>query len=279
MQNILCFGTGGVPLSAAPRDTIAGLERLSELGLNHMEVEWVHGVRLSEEKAREIGSKAQELNISLTAHGPYYINLNAIEPDKRKASRQRIIDSCRLGQMAGVRSVCFHAAFYLGQEPTQVFDRVLTEMLQIEDELAKEGIDKIWLAPELTGKPTQFGDLEELIMLAKTLNRTRLCIDFAHYFARYAGKRNSKDEFRRVVDRVRKELGIEVVNNMHIHYSGIEYSAKGERHHLDLDESHFNWKGLLEVLAEEKVGGYMVCEGPHLEYDALKAKQYYDNYK
>lgn len=272
----LRFGTGGVPLSATSRDTVAGLQRLKELGLEHMEMEWVHGVRLSENRAREFGQVAADLEITLTVHAPYYINLNAVEPDKRAASRKRIVDSCRLGQEAGVKSVCFHPAFYLGQETEQVFDRVLREMMMIEEELKNEGINDVWLAPELTGKPTQFGDLDELIALATQLKQTRICVDFAHYFARYAGKKNSKKDFSSAIQKIRKELGQEVVDNLHVHYSGIEYSAKGERNHLDLEESHFNWKGLLEVLHEEKVGGYMVCEGPHLEDDAMKARDYYN---
>lgn len=277
MKNKLRFGTGGVPLSSKNSDTISGLRRLAELGLEHMEMEWVHGVRLSEQKAIEIGEVAKEMGISLTVHAPYYVNLNAVDPKKREASRKRIIDSCRMGSLAGVRSVCFHAAYYLGQEQVMVFDRVLSEMMIIEEELEKEGISKIWLAPEFTGKTTQFGDLDELIALVKELKYTRLCIDFAHYFARYAGQKNSRMEFLNVIKMIRKELGEEVINNLHIHYSGIEYSAKGERKHLDLEDSHFNWRALLEVLKEENVGGYMVCEGPHLEDDAKKAKEYYDS--
>ena len=42
----LRFGTGGVPLSAVNRDTLAGVKRIKELGLDHLEIEFVHGVRM-----------------------------------------------------------------------------------------------------------------------------------------------------------------------------------------------------------------------------------------
>ncbi|MBU0647945.1 TIM barrel protein, partial [Patescibacteria group bacterium] len=251
-------------------------KRIRELGLDHMEIEWVHGVRLKEDKASEIRKVAEDNDVSLTVHGPYYVNLNANDPKKRAASRQRIVDSCVLGQIAGAKSVCFHAAFYLGQTKEQVFDQVLSEMMKIEEEVKKRGADKIWISPELTGKPSQFGDLQEILALAKNLDQTRICLDFAHFFARYAGAKYNYQEFKDVLLEIKKELGKELLENLHIHYSGIEYSGKGERRHLDLDKSNFNYKAMLKALKDEKVGGYMVCEGPNLEIDALKAKEYYE---
>jgi deoxyribonuclease-4 len=276
-KNILRFGTGGVPLSAKSRDSIDGLKRLKELGLDHMELEFVHGVRMSEEKAELIGQTAKELGISLTVHGPYYINLNSPEPEKRRASITRIVDSCRIGALAGVKSVCFHAAFNLNQQPEQVFENVLVEMMEIEAILEKEKIDNLFLAPETTGKPTQFGDIDELLLLAKELKQTRVCVDFAHYFARNAGVYNSYEEFLELIKKIRHELGEEALSDLHIHYSGIAYGAKGEKNHLGLLDSEFNWKKMLKALKHMNVGGYMVCESPNLEEDALLAKEYYDS--
>ncbi len=266
-------------MSAKSRESIDGLVRLHELGLEHMELEFVHGVRMSEEKAELIGRKAKELGITLTVHAPYYINLNSPEPDKRRASIGRIVDSCRVGRLAGAKSVCFHAAFNLNQQAEQVFDRVLTEMMQIEEILSQEDINEIRLAPEVTGKPTQFGDVDELLALAKELKQTKICIDFAHYFARSAGVYNSYEEFLELIRKVQKELGEESLEELHIHYSGIEYSGKGERNHLELLESEFNWKKMLKALKYMNVGGYMVCESPNLEKDALLAQEYYQQLK
>lgn len=263
-------------MSADSRDTLAGIKRINELGLDHLEIEFVHGVRMGREKAQEVGELAKDLGVTLTIHGPYYINLNALDPKKRSASRLRIIDSCLVGQILGAKSVCFHAAFNLGQSSEQVFETVLSEMLLIEEELAKNEINDLWLAPEITGKPTQFGSLEELLALAKNLERTRICVDFAHYFARESGKKNSYDDFKNLLTEVKKELRSEAMKELHIHFSGIEYSAKGERNHLELSQSHFNWQAMFKVLKDEEVGGYVVCESPILEEDVLKAKEYYD---
>jgi len=273
----LRFGTSGVPLSSKKSDTISGIKRVRELGLEHMEMGWVHGVRIKEKTAKEIKKVAEGENVTLTVHAPYYINLNAVEPNKRAASRKRIVDSCVMGQICGAESVCFHAAFYLRKNPEKVFDQVLEEMKKIEEELVIKGVDKVWMAPELTGKATQFGDMDELIALSQSLNQTRLCVDFAHYFARYIGSRNSYDEFTSLIKMIKNQLDAKYIQDLHIHFSGIEYGEKGERRHLDLIDSEFNWKALLKALKDEEVGGYMVCEGPNLEKDALKAMEYFNN--
>ena len=58
-----------------------------------MEVEFVHGVRIAKEKAEQAGRVAAELGVTLTCHGPYYINLNAVEPEKKEASIKRILET------------------------------------------------------------------------------------------------------------------------------------------------------------------------------------------
>ena len=88
---------------------------------------------------------------------------------------------------------------------------------------------------------------------------------------------NTPDEFQSVLDRVRQSLGDDALKAMHMHVAGIEYGAKGERKHLDLDESDMNYRGLLEVLKGNDVCGILVCESPSLEHDALKLKDYYDS--
>jgi deoxyribonuclease-4 len=71
----LLFGTAGVPLSSKAQSTQAGIERIQELGLGCMEVEFVQGVRMSPQSARAIGEVAVKRGVGLSAHAPYYINL------------------------------------------------------------------------------------------------------------------------------------------------------------------------------------------------------------
>ena len=64
----LLFGTAGVPVSAKLRSTEAGIERIAELGLGCMEVEFVQGVRMSPKVAVSVGELAARKKVVLTAH-------------------------------------------------------------------------------------------------------------------------------------------------------------------------------------------------------------------
>ena len=91
----LLFGTAGIPHSSNPKSTQAGIERIRELGLGCMEVEFVQGVKMGEKNVLLVREVAQRTRVSLTAHGPYFINLNAREPEKVSASRERFRGSRR----------------------------------------------------------------------------------------------------------------------------------------------------------------------------------------
>src|SRR3989338_5466111 len=116
-MNQLLFGTAGIPLSANPRTTGDGIAHVKNLGLGAMEMEFVHSVNISKEKAPEIKKIAENNDIILTCHAPYFINLNSNEPAKLNASIQRILNSARITNLCGGYSVCFHAGFYQGQDP------------------------------------------------------------------------------------------------------------------------------------------------------------------
>lgn len=270
----LRFGTAGIPISTKPHGSVEGVKRVSELGLACMELEFVRGVNLGEASARLVKEAATKLDVELSVHGPYYINLNSAEPKKRQESAERILKSARIGFLAGAKSLTFHAAYYMGQDKAQVFGVVKMELKGIVDALRAEG-NSILIRPELTGKESQFGDVKELIRLSQEIEGVFPCIDFAHYFARYDGRFNTTPEFRRILEEMENGLGREAIDNMHIHLSGIEHTAKGERMHLTLEESKFDYLAVLRALKEFKAKGIVICESPIIEQDALLMKMKY----
>jgi len=272
-KNQLIFGTAGTPISARTHTTESGIERIAELGLGCMEVEFVQGVRMNPEKALLVGEVATKKGVTLTAHGPYFINLNAVEPEKVIASKERILQTARIASIFGARSITFHAAFYLKKPSIETYAAVKENLKDILTILKKED-NKVMIRPEVTGKPSQFGSLEELLQLSIDLEVIAPCIDFAHMHAR-TGKANSYKEFVSILDQVEEKLGRQGLDNMHIHLSGIEYGNKGEIRHLMLQDSDFQYIDLLRALKERKVKGVIVCESPVMEEDALLLQKTY----
>ena len=270
----LLFGTAGVPNSTVKKNNpIEGVKQIHALDLDCMQLEFAHGVRMKEEVSSGLRKASYELGIPLTSHGPYYINLNAREQDKIDSSVERIIQTAKISDLCGAESMTFHAAFYMKDSPFDVFDLVEKSMNVIEERLGRLDIE-IELRPELTGKTSQFGSLQELISLTKNVNSCRPCMDFSHLFAR-TGSYNTEAEFQEVIDTLKSELGDESVGNMHIHISGISSNSKGDLKHLNLEKSDFNWRGLLDTLKKNDCRGYVICNSPNLEEDAKMLKDYY----
>lgn len=267
----LGFGTSGFPSAAPKKDPVAALQIVKDLGLDCLELEFVHGVRMRDESAEEINRNAKRLGITLTAHAPYYINLNAKEQDKIDASINRLIQTARLAGMCGAYSMTFHAAFYMKDDPKTVFDIVKKYLKQITDQLCDEA-NPIHLRPELTGRKSQFGTLEELCELSREVPQVFPCLDFSHNQARTDGETNNYAHFANVFERYKKAIGKGALGQMHIHVAGVQYGPKGEIKHLSLTESNFNYQDFLRACKDFNVRGAIICESPELEKDALLLK-------
>jgi deoxyribonuclease-4 len=269
----LLFGTAGTPVSSRARDSVSGIKRVRELGLDCMEIEFVRGVRMGVDQAQVVNATANKLNVALSIHAPYYINLNSPLEKKLRASMDRIIQSARIGLICGAESIAFHAAYYQKDEPKIVYSRVKKSLKEMRSQLDNEGVDVI-LRPETTGKPTQFGSLEELLNLSNELDGVLPCIDFSHLHAR-TGRNNSKEEFSDILAAIEDAVGKEALDNMHIHVSGIEYTSKGEKKHLNLKESDMRYLELVKAWKEFDIKGLVISENPNLEVDAMLMRDAY----
>ncbi|MDD3435538.1 MAG: TIM barrel protein [Candidatus Gastranaerophilales bacterium] len=271
-MNKLNFLTAGIPLRTEPKDYENAFKVLDEMNLDGIELEFVHGVRMSPASQNTV-KKASEKFV-ITAHGPYYINLNSKEQEKIDASVVRILDTALMAGKVGAYSITYHAAFYMGNDKKIVFDRIVKQTQRIIEVIESEGIN-VWIRPETTGKNTQWGDLDEVIALSKEFKQILPCVDFSHLHARTGGKLNSYEDFCMILERIGSELGQNALDNFHGHLAGIAYSDKGEKHHLDLEKSDMNYKDLLKALKKFDVKGALVCESPNIEEDCKLIKEFY----
>lgn len=269
----LLFGTAGTPRSAMEPSTASGIERIAELGLGCMEMEFVRRASMGRETAHVVAETAIRTGVKLSAHAPYYINLNAREPEKVRASQERLAQTARIASWCGATSVVFHPAFYMGDTPEQAYQTVKKHLEEVLEQLRQENI-RVWIRPELMGREAQFGSLEEVLNLSAELERVAPCVDFSHWHAR-TGKYNSYEEFAAVLSRIEERLGWAALDDIHVHVSGIAYGSKGEMKHLDMEESDFQYVELVRALKDYNVTGMIVCESPNLEGDALLLQNTY----
>ncbi len=251
------------PAGNCAGDILSSLKRLKEIGLGTMEVEFVRGVRMSNDTAKKVGILARNLKIPLSIHAPYYINLNSVEKEKIEASKKRILRSCERGQFFGKCYVVFHAAYYGKSSKEETYYAVKQAVIEMQKVIKKKKWNVI-LAPEATGKKSQFGDLDELLRLRKE-TKCELCVDFAHLRARNNGRIDYKDVFDK----------LKGVKHIHAHFSGIEFTEKGERRHLLTEKKDI--KLLLTHVKKRKLKSItFINESPNPPGDALKMKEYFE---
>lgn len=269
-MNTFRFGTVGSPLSTPkkPGGSVGGVQQIADLGLQALELGWVQSVRVSEDTCRVIRDTAAERDVSISVHAPYFINLNADDEEWPK-SRKRLMDAAYYGNLAGATDIIFHPGSYLGKSPQETLDKAIPRLAECVQEI-REQDNPVTLRPETMGKASMLGSLEDTINMSLRIPGVEPCLDFAHLHARTGdGSLNSKEEWLQVLIGYAKSLGGDTLQRLHIHMSGIEYTTKGERNHLPLQESDFNLSALFDALVELNCSGRILCESPTLEEDAL----------
>lgn len=272
MENsrVMLFGTVGTPISTPkkPGGSVGAIQTLNELKLGALELGWVQSVRVTEAKCAEIKQTAENFQIQLSVHAPYYINLNANEEEWPK-SRQRLMDAAFYGNLAGATDIIFHPGSYFEHSAEDVLKIALPRLAECTAELKKNG-NPVFLRPETMGKSAMLGSFEDTLVMSKQIAGVLPCLDFAHLHARPGdGSVNSSDEWKKMIEVYEKALGADSLTRLHIHLSGIEYTPKGEKNHLPIRESDLNIQQLLEILKKSGCSGRILCESPILEEDSV----------
>lgn len=270
MNDQFLFGTVGAPKSTPkkPGGSVGAILRLKELELGALELGWVQSVRVSEATCGEIKSNCGEQGILISVHAPYFINLNADEEEWPK-SRKRLMDAAFYGNLAGATDIIFHPGSYFGQPVDEVLERSIERLRGCVEELRAAG-NPVTLRPETMGKVAMLGSLEDTLAMSQAIPGVEPCLDFAHLHARAGdGSMNTLDEWLAVLDAYAQALGQDSLQRLHIHLSGIEYSAKGERNHVALVDSDLDRAALFNALKQRGCAGRILCESPEMEEDAL----------
>ena len=254
-------GTGGAEIS--------NFIKLHELGLAAVEVEFTYSVWMKPSQAQAIAeaNKKLGLGLKLSVHASYFINLNSEDSSKIGASRSRILKCCEIGHYLSdgkhKTPIVFHPGFYLKKTKQEAFDIILEQIKKIQLVIDEKKWN-VTLAPETTGKPSQFGDLDETLEIAKQVG-CGICVDFAHLKARY----NGTIHYSEIIEKIKKSG----LKKIHAHFSGIEFTAKGERRHLITQEKDI--KELftyLNKLVSTGIEISIINESPQPLKDAIKMK-------
>jgi len=269
------FGPAGIPwtFKALKRSTTELPSFLHDEGLDALEyqaVRWGQKPQIKRENAEKLGLNAKQNDIWLTMHGSYFINLYG-EKTVVEASKRRLLACATAAQWMNARVVVFHSGFYGKHTSTEVLKRCIKATKEIVENMKSLGIT-VKLGLETTGKCSQFGSLDEILTLCEQVEQTAPVVDWAHIHARTQGKLKTSKDFVNVINEIEKRLGTKAAENLHCHFSRIEFSVKGEVRHHVLDEMEYGpeFRDLARVIVELGLKPVVICETPFLDLDAQK---------
>lgn len=277
------FGPGGNSKSfydKGYKNTLQAPEFVKSMGLDAYEYEAGNGLRASVSTLFDIGEKAVEHGIKVSLHTPYFISLSSVDEEKRLRSVEYIRKSAQGSDALGADVMVVHtgSAAKISREQAMQF---AAQTLTLADIMFAEEGYKVKLGLETMGKVNQLGTLEEVITLCKLSKRFVPVVDFGHINAREQGALKTTDDFKYIFDRISEELGSEYAENLHCHFSKIEYTKMGEKRHLTFEDEKFGPEPhvLIEAVAQLGISPTIICESAGtMAEDALEMKKIYETY-
>ncbi len=276
------FGPAGnsESFSAKYKSSLDAPGWLRDFGLDCYEYQCGKGVRVSHETAVALGQKAQEAEIQLSLHAPYFINLANPDPESLVKTTGYILAACEAADWMGGRRVVIHTGALMKRTRREALDIAKKSLVAVLKSCDDAGFAHMTLCPETMGKINQLGDLDEVLELCALDARLIPCVDFGHLYARSLGADEGLEATERMLARMEEVLGLERAKVFHSHFSRIEFTPNGGEkcHRTFADNGGFgpDPAPLMELLARRGWGPTVICEsaGTQAE-DALTMKELY----
>ena len=274
------FGPGGNSDAfrlAGLKSTVDAPAWVGSIGLNAYEYEAGNGLAASPKMLEAIGIEAAKNNVKMSFHTPYFISLSGVVEEKRLNSINYIRQSLDAAHLLGAGTIVVHsgsAAKISRDEAMRLAGDTLVKTLSAVDTYG------IKIGLETMGKINQLGTLEEVIELCRIDSAFVPVVDFGHLNARdLGGVFVSADDYLRVFDKIDHALGSSVAENLHCHFSKIEWTGSGEKRHLTFEDQLYgpNFEPLIETIYKHNLSPTIICESAGTQSDdALAMKKYYE---
>ncbi|MFR5684147.1 MAG: TIM barrel protein [Clostridia bacterium] len=251
---------------------------LSDFGLDLYEYQCSRGVRISDEKAKNLKKQSRKYGITLSIHAPYYISLSTQEEEKKKSTIKYITDTMIAAQKMGADRIVVHAGALLGLDRNYAVSSACQLLKLALDTADSMGLGEITICPETMGKINQLGNSREIIQMCQIDERLIPTIDFGHLYCRSLGKLITKQDWLEELSQYIDKLGYERMKYFHSHFSKMLYTTGGEKCHVTFEnqESGPDFNIILDVLNTLQLEPRIICESAGTQ--SIDAKIMKDSY-
>ena len=258
------IGQAGIPLSCKGRTNKDGLVYTKEiLDLNAMEVQFVRGLYvMDDDEAFFMKEYAQENDVELHVHAPYYINLAG--DDEVKLSIEKAMSSAILAEKMGAKTVVIHPGYYGEKAPLETLELIVKNTQALQDLMLEKSLN-VRLGLETMGKQKVFGSLDEIIKVCEQVPGVLPVIDIGHIHARGNGCLKKQEDFEEVFEK----LSVLNLDHYLIHVTGVLYEDGNEQYHLPVKKGDMPIGPLIDTVLDHDYNVTLVSESPLLEHDAV----------
>src|SRR6266545_2042043 len=283
---VIRFGPSGIPLSCkgrTPREILGELtvqigrkEDRKEVLISSLDEKiekgdvlysLASGIAGDYQELQQLGDLARELDIELSLHTPYYMDLADADGLAQK-SVQSVIWGGMLAEAMGSPIVVTHLGMFGELAPKEAMTRIAKNLRLIRDAY-KKGKIHARLGIEASGRTEVVGSLDEILTLVKNAKGILPVLNFAHVHARGFGLFKRPEDFDDVLSKLEK---VSDGGHIHSHFSGVEHADGNELRYTPIKKGDLRFEPLAECLLDEDYDLTIVSSSPLLEHDAMYMK-------
>lgn len=260
------------------KQTLESAKWLSEKGLNAYEYSFGRGILLSDEMAVKIGEEMRKYGITISIHAPYFINFANPDDEMVVKSYGYVINSLKKLRLVGGNHLVVHVASCGKMERNEAVELTKKRLEILRDKIIAEGFSDMYICLETMGKSAQIGTLDEILDFCTIYDHYMPTFDFGHINALTGGTLKTEADYEKIIVKCFEKLGEYRTKNVHIHFSKIEYSAKGEVKHLTLDDTKYGpeFLPLAKVIKKYDLEPVVICESKGImAIDVMKLRDIY----
>lgn len=246
--------------SGAQMETVQAVEDLAHYyGITTYELSGMaNKMNLSYQGQQQLKYLIEKHNVNFSWHGEFFSSIMSNvtrsydnPDDKFVYSMQNSLEFAKEFNCP----VVLHPGGDYSRNPEYQLNHAISNLGQA---ISNVGIDPSLIYVETMGRVSQFGSLTECVKISQALN-TRICIDFAHLYARYMASYGQFTE--KMVQETLEIMDLMGYGNeCYFHISGIEWNKKGEVKHLKFQDSDFPYQMVCEQIRNSDLSGRIIVE-------------------
>ena len=275
-------GNGKIFYEEGHKHSIEAPKWCSEHNLYAYEYSFGRGFNIKPESAVLIGEEAEKNNVLISVHAPYYISLGNPSLETYDKNAGYILRSLDYLKCFKGKKCVFHPGSCGKLKREEAFDVSKKQMDYILEKVYQGDYSGLYICPETMGKSMQLGSVKEVVELCKMDKCLIPTLDFGHINCFTQGSLKTVKDFENILMYVQAELGEFKAKNLHIHFSKIEYTSKGEVKHLTLEDDLYGpeFEPLAFVIKKMDLTPTIICESKEIMMeDAIKLQDIYNKTK